>query len=62
MTLARLAARHGVATSYSPAPGRTVHASDTAVAAALAALGVDAASAPTDPPERLLPPTVVAGA
>ncbi|MET8470696.1 4-alpha-glucanotransferase [Streptomyces sp. NPDC004856] len=62
MTLARLAARHGVATSYSPAPGRTVHASDTAVAAALAALGVDAASAPTDPPERLLPPTVVAWA
>ncbi|WP_327663332.1 MULTISPECIES: 4-alpha-glucanotransferase [unclassified Streptomyces] len=59
MTQARLAALHGVATSYSPAPGRTVHASDAAVAAALAALGVDVSADPAEPPERLLPPTVV---
>ncbi|MFF3493527.1 4-alpha-glucanotransferase [Streptomyces sp. NPDC002795] len=59
MTLARLAAQHGVATSYSPAPGRTVHASETAVTAALTALGVDVTTDQADPPERLLPPTVV---
>ncbi|WP_306323108.1 MULTISPECIES: 4-alpha-glucanotransferase [unclassified Streptomyces] len=59
MTPARLAALHGVATSYSPAPGRTVHASDAAVAAALTALGVDPAADPAEVPERLLPPTVV---
>ncbi|WP_217566551.1 4-alpha-glucanotransferase [Streptomyces sp. GbtcB7] len=67
--LARLAALHGVATSYSPSPDRTVAATDTAVVAALAALGVDA-SAPdavraalaareAETRERLLPPTVV---
>ncbi|MFZ3570514.1 4-alpha-glucanotransferase [Streptomyces sp. BH097] len=59
MTQARHAALHGVATSYSPAPGRTVHASDAAVAAALEALGVDVTSDPAEAPERLLPPTVV---
>lgn len=67
--LTRLAGLHGVATSYSPAPDRTVAVPATAVVAALAALGVDAA----DPDavraaldarerelrERLLPPTVV---
>ncbi|MFI5871758.1 4-alpha-glucanotransferase [Streptomyces sp. NPDC051445] len=67
--LARLAALHGVATSYQPSPDRTVTASAAAVTRALAALGVDAGS-----PEavraalaarerelagRLLPPTVV---
>ncbi|MEU6127074.1 4-alpha-glucanotransferase [Streptomyces sp. NPDC047123] len=70
MPLSRLAASYGVATSYSPSPGRTVRAADAAVIAALAALDVDASS-----PEavrsalaareaqlaaRLLPPTVVA--
>ncbi|GGX54642.1 4-alpha-glucanotransferase [Streptomyces fructofermentans] len=69
MPLSRLAALYGVATSYSPSPGRTVAASDAAVVAALAALGV-----PAGTPEavrealtareahlrdRLLPPTVV---
>ncbi|NEC75760.1 hypothetical protein, partial [Streptomyces rochei] len=39
--LTRLAALHGVATSYRPAPDRTVAASATAVTSALAALGVD---------------------
>ncbi|MFF2517179.1 4-alpha-glucanotransferase [Streptomyces sp. NPDC058086] len=67
--LARLAALHGVATSYSPSPDRTVAATDTAVVAALAALGVDAstpdavraalAGRETETRERLLPPTVV---
>ncbi|MGW2934087.1 4-alpha-glucanotransferase [Streptomyces sp. NPDC001156] len=67
--LARLAALHGVATSYRPSPDRTVAASDTAVTAALAALGVDAstpevvrsalAARETELRERLLPPTVV---
>ncbi|MEW2045924.1 4-alpha-glucanotransferase [Streptomyces sp. NPDC005476] len=67
--LARLAALHGVATSYQPSPDRTVTASAAAVTRALTALGVDAGS-----PEavraalaarerelagRLLPPTVV---
>ncbi|MGW1161735.1 4-alpha-glucanotransferase [Streptomyces sp. NPDC002519] len=67
--LARLAALHGVATSYRPAPDRTARASDTAVIAALAALGVDAstpdavrhalAARESELCERLLPPTVV---
>ncbi|MDF3297558.1 4-alpha-glucanotransferase [Streptomyces tropicalis] len=67
--LTRLAELHGVATSYSPSPGRTVAVSAAAVVAALAALDVDAST-----PEaaraaltageraltgRLLPPTVV---
>ncbi|MDX3584334.1 4-alpha-glucanotransferase [Streptomyces europaeiscabiei] len=67
--LARLAALHGVATSYSPSPDRTVAASDGAVVAALAALDVDAstpeavtaalAARERQLGERLLPPTVV---
>ncbi|MDT0465533.1 4-alpha-glucanotransferase [Streptomyces gibsoniae] len=67
--LARLAALHGVATSYQPAPDRTAQASDTAVTAALAALGVDAgtpdavrdalAARESELRGRLLPPTVV---
>lgn len=67
--LSRLAALHGVATSYSPSPGRTVAATDTAVVAALTALGVDAstpdavraalAAREAEARERLLPPTVV---
>ncbi|MFZ4236231.1 4-alpha-glucanotransferase [Streptomyces murinus] len=67
--LARLAELHGVAVSYRPAPDRTVTVPDSAVVAALHALGVDATT-----PEavrtaladreralrkRLLPPTVV---
>src|SRR5215218_2978898 len=69
MPLARLAELHGVATSYSPSPGRTVAASDTAIIASLAALGVDAHSTEAarraldarerELRERLLPPTVV---
>ncbi|GGX85765.1 4-alpha-glucanotransferase [Streptomyces anandii] len=67
--LTRLAGLHGVATSYSPSPGRTVAASATAVVAALAALGVDAGTPEAaraartarerELAERLLPPTVV---
>ncbi|WP_443032072.1 4-alpha-glucanotransferase [Streptomyces sp. CA-210063] len=67
--LARLAALHGVATSYSPSPDRTVAASAGAVVAALAALDVDASSPEAvraaltarerQLGERLLPPTVV---
>ncbi|MEU1179241.1 4-alpha-glucanotransferase [Streptomyces sp. NPDC005820] len=67
--LARLAALHGVATSYRPSPDRTVTASPAAVTRALAALGVDADTpqavrAALDVRERelaarLLPPTVV---
>ncbi|WP_369246635.1 4-alpha-glucanotransferase [Streptomyces sp. R41] len=67
--LSRLAGLHGVATSYSPSPDRTVAASDTALVAALAALGVDAstpdavsaalAAREAEARERLLPPTVV---
>ncbi|WP_046734411.1 4-alpha-glucanotransferase [Streptomyces humi] len=67
--LSRLAELHGVATSYSPSPDRTVPASASAVIAVLGALGVDA----SDPravraaladrerhlAERLLPPTLV---
>ncbi|MFI6279578.1 4-alpha-glucanotransferase [Streptomyces sp. NPDC050988] len=69
MPLSRLAALHGVATSFSPSPGRTVAASDAAVVAALAALGVPAATPDairaaltareTELRERLLPPTLV---
>ncbi|MFJ5967334.1 4-alpha-glucanotransferase [Streptomyces sp. NPDC093060] len=67
--LSRLAGLHGVATSYSPAPDRTVAVSASAVAAALAALGVDAstpdavrsalAERERELRARLLPPTVV---
>jgi 4-alpha-glucanotransferase len=67
--LARLAALHGVATSYSPSPGRTVAASAAAVTRALAALDVAAdtpeavraalAAREEELRERLLPPTVV---
>lgn len=69
MPLSRLAALHGVATSFSPSPGRTVAASDAAVVAVLAALGVAAATPgavrtaltarETELRERLLPPTLV---
>ncbi|GGV12263.1 4-alpha-glucanotransferase [Streptomyces griseoflavus] len=68
--LSRLAALHGVATSYSPSPDRTVTASATAVTLALAALGVDTAGPDAvraaltarerERDARLLPPTVVA--
>ncbi|MEU4996398.1 4-alpha-glucanotransferase [Streptomyces sp. NPDC021622] len=67
--LSRLAACHGVATSYSPSPDRTVPAADAAVVAALAALDVDASTPEairdaltayeTGRRARLLPPTVV---
>ncbi|MFI0234325.1 4-alpha-glucanotransferase [Streptomyces sp. NPDC017086] len=67
--LARLAGLHGVATSYRPAPDRTVQVPASAVTAALAALGVDAsgpdaaraalAARERELRERLLPPTVV---
>ncbi|MEU2059361.1 4-alpha-glucanotransferase [Streptomyces sp. NPDC013455] len=67
--LARLAELHGVATSYRPAPDRTVKVPAAAVTAALAALGVDAtgpdavrtalAARERELRERLLPPTVV---
>lgn len=67
--LARLAALHGVGTSYQPSPDRTVTASAAAVTRALAALGVDAgtpqavraalAARERELRERLLPPTVV---
>ncbi|CAL9456811.1 4-alpha-glucanotransferase [Streptomyces sp. enrichment culture] len=67
--LTRLAALHGVATSYRPSPDRTVPASATAVTLALAALGVDTsgpgavraalAAREAELRERLLPPTVV---
>ncbi|KOV98734.1 4-alpha-glucanotransferase [Streptomyces sp. NRRL B-1140] len=67
--LSRLAVLHGVATSYSPSPDRTVAASATAVTLTLAALGVDAstpgavraalAAREGERAERLLPPTVV---
>ncbi|MFE0646440.1 4-alpha-glucanotransferase [Streptomyces sp. NPDC058877] len=69
MTLARLAARHGVATAYSPSPGVSVPVPDATVVAVLGALGIDAAtpeavSAALDAAERadrerLLPPTLV---
>ncbi|WP_374983139.1 4-alpha-glucanotransferase [Streptomyces fradiae] len=69
MTLARLAALHGVATAYSPSPGVTVPVPDATVVAVLGALDVDAATpAATEASlaaaeearaARLLPPTVV---
>ncbi|MBF6049380.1 4-alpha-glucanotransferase [Streptomyces sp. NRRL B-1677] len=66
---ARLAALHGIATSYGPAPGRSVEVPEDTVVAVLAALGVDAAT-PAAAREalaaheeaarrRLLPATVV---
>ncbi|MFI0778251.1 4-alpha-glucanotransferase [Streptomyces sp. NPDC021212] len=69
MGRARLAELHGVATSYEPAPGRTVQVPDDTVVAVLAALGVDA-STPRSvndaldrhearQRDRLLPPCVV---
>ncbi|MEU1262714.1 4-alpha-glucanotransferase [Streptomyces cellulosae] len=68
--LSRLAALHGVATSYRPSPDTTVPASAAAVTRALAALGVDASTDEAvraalavreeEITERLLPPTVVA--
>ncbi|CAL9419536.1 4-alpha-glucanotransferase [Streptomyces sp. enrichment culture] len=69
MTLARLAALHGVATAYSPSPGVTVPVPDATVVTVLGALDVDAttpdaldaslAAAEAERAERLLPPTVV---
>ncbi|OKK07819.1 4-alpha-glucanotransferase [Streptomyces sp. CB03234] len=69
MTLARLAALHGVATAYSPSAGVTVPVPDTTVVEVLAALDVDAATpealraslAATEAARdaRLLPPTLV---
>ena len=69
MGLSRLAALHGVATSYSPSPDVTVPVPDDTVTAVLAALGVDArtpdavraslAVAESAVASRLLPPTVV---
>ncbi|MFE5872498.1 4-alpha-glucanotransferase [Streptomyces roseifaciens] len=69
MARARLAALHGIATSYSPAPGRSAGVPEETVVAVLAALGVDA-STPASVHEalaahedaarrRLLPATVV---
>ncbi|MFF7255064.1 4-alpha-glucanotransferase [Streptomyces microflavus] len=67
MGLSRLAALHGVATSFSPSPDVTVSVPDDTVIAVLAALGVDAGT-PEDvrrslvaaqARSRLLPPTVV---
>ncbi|MFG3118516.1 4-alpha-glucanotransferase [Streptomyces sp. NPDC048197] len=70
MGRARLARLHGVATSYEPAPGRSVQITDDTVVAVLAALGVDASTphavraalaAYEDTAGRaLLPPSVVA--
>ncbi|WP_327323648.1 4-alpha-glucanotransferase [Streptomyces sp. NBC_01210] len=69
MGLARLAALHGVATSYAPSEGVTVPVPDATVVAVLAALGVDASTASgvrdalsraeSAAAGRLLPPTVV---
>ncbi|MCX2969936.1 MULTISPECIES: 4-alpha-glucanotransferase [Streptomyces] len=67
--LARLAAAHGVATSYAPGPGRLVEVPEETVVTVLAALGVDASTpdavrqaledCDTQAAARLLPPTVV---
>ncbi|WP_239149504.1 4-alpha-glucanotransferase [Streptomyces sp. SID12501] len=72
LALARLAELHGVAPSFSPSPDHAVAASDSALVAVLAALGVDATTpeavrAALEARERelaarLLPPTVVCGA
>ncbi|MFJ8695400.1 4-alpha-glucanotransferase [Streptomyces roseolilacinus] len=69
MTLARLAALHGVTTAYSPSPGATVPVPDATVVTVLGALDVDAttpaavgaslAAAEEARAARLLPPTVV---
>ncbi|KAA6217700.1 4-alpha-glucanotransferase [Streptomyces filamentosus] len=69
MTLARLAARHGVATEFSPSEGVTVPVPEATVVAVLGALGVDAGTpeavaaalgaAERADRERLLPPTLV---
>ncbi|WUT63826.1 4-alpha-glucanotransferase [Streptomyces sp. NBC_00683] len=69
MGLSRLAALHGVATSFSPSADVTVSVPDDTVKAVLAALGVDAATpagvgrslvaAESAAASRLLPPTVV---
>ncbi|MFJ9621767.1 4-alpha-glucanotransferase [Streptomyces sp. NPDC101181] len=67
MGLSRLAALHGVATSYSPSPDVTVSVPDDTVIAVLAALGVDAGTpadvrtclAAAESRSHLLPPTVV---
>ncbi|MEU2129203.1 4-alpha-glucanotransferase [Streptomyces sp. NPDC018352] len=69
MGLSRLAALHGVATSYSPSADVTVPVPDDTVVAVLAALGVDAATpeavrhslaaAESAARSRLLPPTLV---
>ncbi|WP_105975253.1 4-alpha-glucanotransferase [Streptomyces geranii] len=72
LALARLAELHGVAPAFQPSPDRTVAASDSALVAVLAALGVDAgtpdavmaalAARERELAARLLPPTVVCGA
>ncbi|MET9802846.1 4-alpha-glucanotransferase [Streptomyces sp. NPDC006368] len=69
MTLARLAALHGVATAYSPSAGVTVPVPDATVVEVLAALDVDAgtpeairaslAATEEAAARRLLPPTLV---
>ncbi|MFI6102998.1 4-alpha-glucanotransferase [Streptomyces sp. NPDC051310] len=69
MTLARLAALHGVATAYSPSAGVTVPVPDATVVEVLAALDVDAttpeairaslAAVEETCARRLLPPTLV---
>lgn len=69
MGLSRLAALHGVATSYAPSADVTVSVPDDTVVAVLAALGVDAATpeavreslaaAEAVAASRLLPPTLV---
>ncbi|MET9529588.1 4-alpha-glucanotransferase [Streptomyces sp. NPDC006649] len=70
MSLARLAALHGVATSYAPSEDVTVPVSDATVIAVLAALDIDASTPEAVAAalarheavlaDRLLPPTVVA--
>ncbi|MDK1474429.1 4-alpha-glucanotransferase [Streptomyces sp. 549] len=66
--LARLAAAHGVSTSYEPSPGRHVPVPEETVVSVLGALGVDASTpaalraslaAADGPSARLLPATVV---
>ncbi|MFF5935732.1 4-alpha-glucanotransferase [Streptomyces sp. NPDC012508] len=69
MTLARLAALHGVATAYEPSAGVTVQVPDATVVTVLAALDVDAGTpeavaaaleaAERAEREQLLPPTLV---
>ncbi|MFF0432103.1 4-alpha-glucanotransferase [Streptomyces sp. NPDC004327] len=69
MTLARLAALHGVATEYAPSAGVTVTVPEATVVAVLRALDVDASTpeavaealgaAERAARERLLPPTLV---